>query len=181
MTFNDTTKDAAFCTSTSRFVAWLGFSRSTVRSCGCRRMIFRTPPGHRPRLWSSVTCTPTFLPTMTVRRAVLRPSHSLVQRLVVDAACRTESLSRRRLLLSFYRNLTGSMRHSLRVGAWRGRFQCCRHPHPPSAQAYAPDPEALAAVSSPPADIHGLTPRRAAPPSHAAAHRRHCRGLRLAD
>jgi hypothetical protein len=39
-----------------------------VSACGCPRMIFRTHPhGHRPLFCSSVTSTPTFLPTVIVR------------------------------------------------------------------------------------------------------------------
>ncbi len=38
VTFNDVAKDAAFYTTTSRFVAWLGAFSQDVRACGCPRM-----------------------------------------------------------------------------------------------------------------------------------------------
>jgi hypothetical protein len=49
VTFNDVTKDAAFYTTASRFVAWLGASLRKVRNCGCPRMTSRILlPGPRP-------------------------------------------------------------------------------------------------------------------------------------
>jgi hypothetical protein len=71
VTFNEITKDAAAaCNSTARFVAWLGALHQTARACGCPKMIFRTHPhGHRPRLCSSVTYTPSFLPIISDNQA----------------------------------------------------------------------------------------------------------------
>ena len=89
--------------------------------------------------------------------------------LVVDAARRTESLSSRRLILSFFRNSTGCQRPSL-----------CGEGTLPTT--YAPDPQqALDAVSGPPSGLFGLASCRAAPPLHAAAYRRHCRRFRPPD
>ena len=52
VTFNDVTKDAAFYTTTSRFVVWLGAFTQERQELwlATRRMIFGTRPhGHRPR------------------------------------------------------------------------------------------------------------------------------------
>ncbi len=64
VTFNNITKDAAFYTSTSRFVAWFGTFPRTAR---CPRMILRTPPRHPPRSFSSVQSMPPSWPITTVR------------------------------------------------------------------------------------------------------------------
>jgi len=117
VTFNAVTKDAAFYTTT--FIPLLDalspglvlFPRN-VRACGCPKMVFRTRPlGHRPRFYSSVTCTPSFSLTMGVRRSVRRLSHRRKQGLVVDSAPRTVMmLSSRRLLLFFFRSSTGFLK-----------------------------------------------------------------------
>ena len=61
VTFNDITKDAAFCTTTSRFVAWLGAFLKYVRPCGCPRMTSRTlPHDHSPPLSSFETSMTVF-------------------------------------------------------------------------------------------------------------------------
>ena len=50
VTFNDLTKDAAFYTTTSRFVAWLGAISQEHQGLWLPRMTLRTHPhGPRPR------------------------------------------------------------------------------------------------------------------------------------
>jgi hypothetical protein len=64
-----------------------------VRSCGCLNMIFGTRPhGHRPRLCSFVTFTPSLLTSTGSRRAEQLSQHSQ-QRVVAtveDSVLRTE-------------------------------------------------------------------------------------------
>jgi hypothetical protein len=111
VTFNDVTKDAVFYTTTSRVVSWLGVSPRNVRSCGCPRMIFGTcPHGHRPRLYSFVTSTPSLLPSTTTTRSVRRLSHRSTQGLVIEIPPRMVFRSRSRFPPSQSHNSTDSMR-----------------------------------------------------------------------
>ncbi len=83
VTFNDVTKDAAFYTTTSRFVAWLGAFPQERQELV--KMIFGTRPhGHRPRLCSFVTFTPSLLTSTTAKRSVCRLRHRVTQGLVLD-------------------------------------------------------------------------------------------------
>ena len=70
VTFNDVTKDAAFYTTTSRLVAWLGAFPQERRSCGCLKMTYGTRPrGYRPRSYSFATSIPSFLHSTNARRS----------------------------------------------------------------------------------------------------------------
>ena len=130
-TFNDITKNATFYTSTSRFVAWLGAF-----------------PQDRLVLW---------LPQDDVQDFFSWSSPPLV--LLRDIYSDLLGVSQQQETGPLFLPQVNRLNEAFRVRG--GRFQRCCHPHDPSAQAYAPDPEALAAVSSPPADIRGLTPCRA--------------------
>jgi hypothetical protein len=111
VTFNDVTKDAAFYTTTSRFVAGLGLFPRKVSGCGCQRTFFGTyPHGHRLRFYYFVTSTSNSLLSATARRSVRRLSHRLMFELVLDCAPRMMSLSSRGLLPSHSRSLTASLR-----------------------------------------------------------------------
>ncbi len=64
VTFNNVTKDAAFYTTTSRFVAWLGaFSQERQELCLSKDDLrdSSSDDGHRPRFCSFVTSIPSFL------------------------------------------------------------------------------------------------------------------------
>ena len=114
VTFNDVTKDAAFYTTTSRFVAWLGAF-----------------PQERQQLWlpkdhlrdsSSWSSPPLMLlrdihsklidqyDFETAQRSVYRLRHRSTQGLVLDSALRMVYLSSRRLLVFHYRSSTASLR-----------------------------------------------------------------------
>ena len=87
VTFNDVTKDAAFYTTTSRFVAWLGAFSQERQELWLSKDDLRdssSDDGHRPRFCSFVTSTPILLPSMTARRSVRRLSHRSTQGLVLD-------------------------------------------------------------------------------------------------
>jgi hypothetical protein len=69
--FHDITKDTAFYTSTSRFVAWLGTLpqvRQVIlspRFVRCPRMILRTPPARSPPLVTDYDCKDSASPSLS--------------------------------------------------------------------------------------------------------------------
>jgi hypothetical protein len=108
---NDITKDAAFYTATSRFVAWLG------AFCQVRQGLLLP----KDDLQDSSSCSSppllllrdihsNFLRSRIARRSVRRLNHRSMLGLVVDSAPRTVSLSSRRLLPSPSRSLTAPWR-----------------------------------------------------------------------
>ena len=176
VTFNSitttTTKDAAFYTSTSRFVAWLGTFPQ-----GRQAMWMPQDDLQDSSSWSS--------PPLVVFRRILAT-------LSADCDCKdsaptqSQTAARARGGRSsqdgFSQQQEGGplflpQLNCLHEAFHGGRIQRCRQPHPDSKQAYQPYVQALEAVSSPLADLRGRTTRRTAPPSPATAHRRHCRGL----
>jgi hypothetical protein len=75
----DITKDAGFYTATARFVAWLGaFTQERQGLWFPKDDLKDSSTWSSPRFCSTVTSTPSFLPNMTVRRAVRRLSHRLM-------------------------------------------------------------------------------------------------------
>ncbi len=92
---------------------WPGLvlSLRNVRSCAYLKMIFGTRHhGHRPRLCSFVTFTPSLLTNTTAKRSARRLRHRSTQGLVLDSAPRMVCLSSRRLLVSHYHSSTASLR-----------------------------------------------------------------------
>jgi hypothetical protein len=63
VTFNDITKDAAFYTTTSRFVAWLGAFSQERQGLWLPKDDLRDSSYHRPRFCSFETSTTSFLPS----------------------------------------------------------------------------------------------------------------------
>jgi hypothetical protein len=100
------------------------------RSCGCLKMIFGTRPhGHRPRLCSFVTFTPSSSTSTTAKRSVRHLRHRSMQELVLDRAPRMVFLRSSRMLLCPFRSSTASLRllcagRELCLHCW-----CCRRPY----------------------------------------------------
>ena len=75
VTFNDVTKDAAFYTTTSRFVAWLGaFSQERQELWLPKDDLRVSSSWSSPPLLLLRDITPSFLPSTTARRSVRRLS-----------------------------------------------------------------------------------------------------------
>ena len=85
VTFNDVTNDAAFYTTTSRFVAWLGvFSQERQELWFPKDDLRDSSRAHGHRFCSFVTSIPSFLRSTTARRSVRRLRHRSTQGLVLD-------------------------------------------------------------------------------------------------
>jgi hypothetical protein len=109
--FNCVTKDAAFYTTTSRFVVWFGTFPQERQELWLPKDDLRDSSSwSSPPLMLLVTFTPSLLTSTTAKRSSCRLRHRSTQGLVLDSAPRMVYLSNRRLLVSHYRSSTASLR-----------------------------------------------------------------------